>query len=243
MPLDESYTTDSGFFTDYEGEVIDAYFGTWEKSKKNPNALFLWLKMKTDSVDHPEYEERLGLGDGWVTEDGGETVVSENNARKFNKRFSQYAKWIDAAVPLIINAGVADQFGERGPTQHAKIWLGTRWQIGEVTEKYQRYDAEAKKPMVDEHGKPVMGESRQNVPVAFLGFVGEGGARANGQGQAADVSFVPDELREKLIESANKSANREAFLNRVMLDVPEASQVEGLVGKLAGRGVWEGLRV
>lgn len=239
MPLDESYTTDSGFFTDYEGTVIDAVFATWEKSK-NPDALFLFLTFKTDSPDNPEYTERLGLGEGWVTEDGGDTVVSETGKKKFNKKFSQYAKWIDHAVPLIIEAGAADEFGERGPTQRARIWVGTRWQVGEAVETYQRYDKVAKKLMVDENGKPIMAESRQNVPVAFLGFEGEGDASTNGQ--VADVSFVPEALRGKLAEAAVRSPSRDTFLDRVMIDVPEVSSEDGLLGRLAGKGVWETLR-
>jgi hypothetical protein len=240
MPLDESYQTDSGFFTDYEGTVTDAYFGTWEKSN-DPSAIFLFLEMKTDSPDTPSYTERYSCGQGWTTEDGGETVRNDRGARKFHKRFSNYAKWIDAAVPLLVEAGVAEQFSARGPSTQASVWIGTRWQIEDHVEVFDRWDKENKRVMKDEKGQVVKGESHTNLPTAFLGFEDEG----TGNGKVAanvDLSFIPDTLRDAITDAARKSPDREAYLNRLMLDVPEMTNVEGLLGKVSTNAVFETLK-
>lgn len=238
MPLDESYMGESGQFTDYEGTVTDAYFGTWEKST-DPSALFIFLKMATDSPDKPEWTERYGLGTGWSTEDGGATVVNDRGSVKFHKKFSAYqSAWIDNAVPLLVEAGVAEEFSTRGPATKADVWVGTRWLIGSKTEKYAQWDKVKKQQVKDQDGNVVYKEFTQNIPVAFLGFAGEGSSN----GQVADISFVPAELLVKVSGAAKASPTRDAFLDRVLLDVPEVQQVDGLVGKLTGKGVYDTLR-
>lgn len=235
--MDESYSTDSGFFTDYEGTVTDAYFGVTEKKPDDWN---LFLEMKTDSPDRPEHLERYKLGQGWSSSDGGATVSNDQGRRKFHKRYSDYAKWIDAAVPLLVRAGVAEEFSARGPSTSASVWVGTRWQIEEQVEKQQRWDTNAKKLMVDDKGDPVFWESHVNVPVAFLGMAGD--AAGNGHKPDVDLSFIPDTLRDQLVAVAKAAPNVEAWRDRMYLDVPEIQQVEGLVGQLAPAKVYEGLK-
>lgn len=239
MPLDESYTTDSGFFTDYEGTVTDAYFGTWEKSN-DPDAIFLFLEMKTDSPDTPTYTERYSCGQGWITEDGGETVRNDRGARKFHKRFSNYAKWIDAAVPLIVQANAAEKLASRGPTTRASVWLGTRWQIEDHVETYDAWDKENKRVLKDDKGQVVKRETHTNLPTAFLGFEGEGSS--NGKVASVDLSFVPDDLMEKLTGIAKSAPNVEVWRDKLMLDAAEVGTREGLMGKLVGQSVYESLR-
>ena len=234
MTVDPSLIPDSGFFTDYDGTVKDAYFGPWEKSK-DPNALFLWLKMETDSVDRPEWDERLSLGQGWRTDDGGETVVNDRGGVKFNMLFSGYAKWLNAAVPLLEQGGALEKFmskGEPGKVSHtAKVWVGTRWHVGEQVEEYtiKKGDRAGEK-----------GTMRQNVPEAFLGWAGEG----NGQvGSAVDLSFVPEDLLGKLQSLARASASKDGWIDKIMTDAPEVRAVDGLVGKLSSEKVYQAMKV
>ena len=243
MPLDESYAGDSGFFTDYTGTVKDAYFAP---SEKDPEALFIFLEMETDDPDHPEHTERYSLGKGWVTDDGGETVRHEEGKKKFNRRYSNYqSAWLDNAVRLLVDAGVTEEFASRGPATQASVWKGTRWEIGEHAETYQRWDKEAKKPMVDENGKPVMATARSNVPTALISLTegaGAPGVPSNGSRPATDLSWADPAMLDKLRAIARAADSRDRFLDRVMLDIPELSQIEGGVGRVAGAGVYESLR-
>lgn len=247
MTLDESYLGDSGYFTDYVGTVEDAYFGPSEKG--DADLLYLFLEMKTDSPDRPEHTERYSLGKGWVTDDGGETVRHEEGKKKFNRRFSTYQSgWLDNAVKLLVDAGLAEEFASRGPATQADVWKGTSWQIGEHSETYQRWNREAKKPMVDDDGKPVMATSRTNVPVALISLNSgsEGGSAVgvptNGSRASVDLSWADEETLGKLREVARSTRSRDAFLDRALLDVPELGKIEGGIGKVAGSGVYEALR-
>lgn len=230
--LDPSLTTDSGFFSNYAGTVIDAHFGPWEKSK-DPNALFLWLKMATDSPDTPEWMERLSLGQGWVSDDGGETVRNDRGSVKFNRRYSSYAKWIDAAVPLMVKGGAIDKFTSRGEpgkvTHKAAVWMGTRWQVGEIVETYTIKTG-------DKAGQT--GEMHTNLPEEFLGW-----ADGSSNGKVADLSFIPEALKADLTRVARASASKDGFMDKVYTDLPAVRDVEGLVGKLASESVYKALKV
>lgn len=233
--LDPSLETDSGFFTDYAGTVTDAHFGPWEKSN-DKDAMFLWLKMATDSPDRPEHEERLSLGQGWSSDDGGETVSNDRGGVKFHRRFSDYAKWIDRAVPLMKAAGAIEQFVGRGKlpgrvTHQASVWVGTRWQVGEEVETYTRKTG----PKAGETG-----EIHRNIPAEFLGWAGEGGS--NGKAKV-DLSFVPGDLLEQLSAMARASASKDGFMDKVYTDLPAVREHEGLVGKLASESVYKALKV
>lgn len=243
MPLDESYAGDSGFYTDYTGTVKDAYFAP---SEKDPDAIFLFLEMETGDPDHPEHTERYSLGKGWVTDDGGETVRNTEGKKKFNRRFSTYqSAWLDNAVKLLVEAGLAEDFSTRGPATQASVWKDTSWEIAEHAETFQRWDKEAKKLMVDENGKPVMMTVRTNVPTALVSLSGGGGAAGvptNGSKPTTDLSWASEGLLEKLRPLARVADSRDRFLDRVMLDVPEIQEVDGALGKIAGPGVYEALR-
>lgn len=244
MPLDESYAGDSGFYTDYVGTVKEAYFGPSEKG--DPEALYLFLEMETEDPDHPEHTERFSLGKGWVTDDGGETVRHEEGKKKFNRRYSNYqSAWLDNAVKLLVESGAAEEFASRGPATSAAVWVGTKWQIEEHAESYQAWDKEAKKPAVDEQGRPVMRVARNNIPTALISLGGEGGAvagQSNGASATTDLSWASDDLLAKLRPLAKAANSRDAFLDRVMLDVPELQEVEGALGRVASAGVYESLR-
>lgn len=227
MPFDESYIGDSGIFTDYIGTVKDAFAEQWEKA--GPEDWFAVLVLDTDSADRPEWTERLSLGRGWSSLDGGMTVVNDKGARSFNARYSNYKKWMNAAIPLLIEAGVEDEISSRGPATKLDVWVGTRWQFADHVENYM-----GKNPETGEYDVPKT--SHMNVPVAFLGMEG-----SNGQKEvvAADISFLPDDMAGQLAAVAKSSPTKDAFLDKALLDVEGADRY---VSKLAGARVYETLR-
>lgn len=112
----------SGLLSDYEGTVVDAWFGI--DTQYNPDTTLLWLKMKTDVPEHPEFVEKYSCGGDWKSYDGGKTIEhpKQDTTNYAPNKNSAYGKFITASVDL-----AGDELKGRGVPTDASIWVGTKW--------------------------------------------------------------------------------------------------------------------
>jgi hypothetical protein len=136
-PAHDPWSTETGLLTDYEGEVIEAWFTTDPKYNDGKTLLFV-MKMKTDDADNPEWEERYGCGPDWGSYDGGETAEHpKGDTKRFNKN-SQYGHLIDKAL----ECGAGEALASRGTPRSAKVWVGTKWFFEAETKEVNFKDAQ-----------------------------------------------------------------------------------------------------
>lgn len=203
----DPFALDTGFPTDYDGTVREAWFEIPEDERRGKNLMINW-KMELDdpgafpSVDGGLYVESWGCGEGWETPDGGDTAVYPGNDEKRYHQNSGYGKVIARAAEFEI----IDELRKRGAgPNEAKIWVGLRFHI--AGEEYSFKDAE---------GKRVTGT--KNYPVAFLGVEGDGGHRAAASGvgySGADLGASDEEMN-ALRELAASSPTFKAFMDGSM---------------------------
>ncbi len=79
----DPWAPESGLLTNYEGTIVDAWFGT--DPNYNPDTRMLMLKMTTDAPEKPEHEERYNLPPDWETWDSGKTVEHKSEAESKTK--------------------------------------------------------------------------------------------------------------------------------------------------------------
>lgn len=150
--MDEDlWGTESGLFSDYQGKVVDAWFGN-DSKVGNGQVLILFLKMQTDVPEHPEWTERYTCGPDWQTIDGGKTAVHPTK-KKFNSN-AQAGTFVDKALAC----GAGPELKERGkPPTDAGAWLGTSWYMEAVEKTGQLGDGREFR-------------SVRNYPSKFLGI-------------------------------------------------------------------------
>ena len=152
--MDEDlWGTESGLFSDYQGKVVDCWFGN-DSKVGNGQVLILFLKMQTDVPEHPEWTERYTCGPDWQTIDGGKTAVHPTK-KKFNSN-AQAGIFVDKALAV----GAGPDLKSRGlPPTDAAAWLGTSWYMEAVERTGKLQDGTDFK-------------SVRNYPSKFLGIDG-----------------------------------------------------------------------
>lgn len=152
--MDEDlWGTESGLFSDYQGKVVDCWFGN-DSKVGNGQVLILFLKMQTDVPEHPEWTERYTCGPDWQTVDGGKTAVHPTK-KKFNSN-AQAGIFVDKALQV----GAGGELKARGlPPTDAGAWLGTSWYMEAVERTGKLQDGTDFK-------------SVRNYPSKFLGIDG-----------------------------------------------------------------------
>lgn len=90
---DDEFTLESGIKANYDGTVIDEWFGTREVTG---SSLYLFLKIKAD--DGEEVEQRFTCGDDWASYDGGKTA--EHPSKKHFNNNSNVGRLVSAYMNL-----------------------------------------------------------------------------------------------------------------------------------------------
>lgn len=220
----DAWATDrsSGFLQNFDGTVIDAYFGTDPRYNQGTTLLMQWecsVDEAHDDVDEipEEILQKYPCGSNWETEDGGRTA--SHTSGKPNAKFhasTLYGKIIDEVVgatkgygnaelaaggEVVTNFdGLMDVLRKRGNPTQAEVWKGLRFRFAEVIFDY----GENKKT-----GERMV--SRRSMPVEFLGVAGEeeeGAAprKAAAKKAAPAKKAVADKIAEA---KAKKAANED----------------------------------
>lgn len=211
----EDFDTESGLLTDYEGEVVDAWFAVDDKFGNTQ----LYLKQATDSATVPEITERFSVGGAWKSFDGGKTVENSENPDKTKiHESSRYGLLIRRCSDTVDKGGLdmLDFFIDRGHTpREAAMWQGLRFSWAQVEKDYT---------MKNDDGTTRAGISKYNLPVAFLGAEGSGAVAASAP---AASSGVLDGLDDALVASL-KAARAESGSHGEFVD--KAVGLTGVLG-------------
>lgn len=178
----DPFKTDSPFKDDYDGEIVEAWFGIAENYGDN---LLAFLKVVAD--DGEEVENRYGMGGGWNSFDQGETVEHEKATPDNPKHFintTAYAQLMAAAM----ESGAEDELRRRsrdelnnmGP-RAAALWKGLKFHWEVKTETGTRKDRTT--------GEQVPWTSNRVLPTKFLGVAGS--ATASPVSQTAQAAPQP----------------------------------------------------
>lgn len=229
----DEFRLDSGFKDDYDGTVIDAWFGTTEA---NPN-LLLFLKVQAD--DGEEVENRYGCGDGWSSFDGGETA--EHATKKF---FNNRSK-IGGLVAAAFDSGAEDairakskEVNNLGP-RASKLWVGFRAHWNVFQEEFDMKDRTT--------GEQIKRTSTSVLPTKFIEFVGAG---AEGKSSSTSSSAAPtgggpldsvDASVATQITLLAKTNDYPSWVDQVMA-LPDIVSNGTIMSALADQSFYEGLK-
>lgn len=186
----------SGLLTEYVGDVTDAWFATDPNYNQGQTLLLHWettvIERGQEGFDEvEEITQKIPVGNGWETEDGGKTAVhSSGNANKKVHGSSIYGRFIDAVAgvvegygdtattpdgePVKVNlGGLLDELRTRGVSPlDAEAFKGLRFRFSEVHFDYGTNRKTGEKMT-----------SQRTMPVEFV--TDGGGKKASGAKKAA----------------------------------------------------------
>lgn len=223
MDEKDPWEPESDLFSDYAGEVTDAWFAVDPNLNDSPT--FLFLKMKTDSERMPEVTERYNCGPDWKSYDGGVTAVHPTRTT-FSER-SQGGKLLAA----VAETGAAPTMRGRGSPATAETWVGTRWYMEAVRTPYKLRDGQE-------------GVSTRNYPKQFLGTAEDGEVITPIERPFPDEGTVVDSPIMRIISDLAKDLPHKEWVDKV-LDVDGVLADNELVRRLpdtTDTGLYETLR-
>lgn len=168
---DDEFKTESGLKDDYDGLVVDGWFGTTANAG---STLFLFLKILAD--DGEEVERRYSCGDDWQSYDGG--VTAEHPTKKHFNTNSNVGRLINAFMSLC-EKEVRERSAElnrMGP-RNAKLLVGFKFHWEVFPREYTIRNRET--------GEVTKGETNDVLPTKFLGIEGTTNPTAATQAPAA----------------------------------------------------------
>jgi hypothetical protein len=186
---------ESGLIDNFEFSITKSWFATNEKYQ-NGTALLLHWEGTTDQLDFPIQNVWYSFGSGWVSKDGGESIVHESgNPDKFFQKNSQYNKIIQRCTGEF---GLKELFEERGADPfHADMWVGLKFlMVSEEQEKIRD-----KETGEDKTPRPKL------FPAAYLGLVEE---TPKGKKAAAPKAAAKETGPEKIARLKAEKAAKEA---------------------------------
>lgn len=159
----DPWATESGNLTNYEGTVVDAWFGT--DPGYNADTRMLFLKMATDAPERPEHEERYNLPTGWETWDAGKSVEYKgaDGEAKPDKLFNKASQVGQLIEHVALMSDALEVLRGRGNPRTAGVWVGMRFFWEEESKPYKFKDRET--------GEMRTGTTNKNFPTKYLGTV------------------------------------------------------------------------
>lgn len=247
----DPFRLESGLIDSADVTINDAIF-TNRLDSFDPTKLELHLTVKPEGED--ETTLYLGCGDGWETQDGGETAVRTDGADRNFHGSTKVGEFFTGLVKLMASDPAADKALRArasefplGPRE-AGFWKGLKVHIDRQ----------------DRKGSGDIPDFQVLVATGFLGIEGQAGAAATGPAAAgakkapakkvaaakkaapakapAASGGVTDEIRAKLDEIADASGSHDEFMEAAFAQVPEAStddEVKAAVADDGAGSIWQ----
>ena len=223
---DDAWGTETGLVDNFVLRVDESWFATDARYNNGETLLLNW-KGKTDQPigtdGETEFTASFPVGGGWVSNDGGETAVSEKGRAKFNSS-SIYGRIVDSAIADKGDGGLGlgNIVKGRGRPTQAKIWTGLTFRMKQVEFNY---------------GGEI-GKKSRLMPVEFLGenrdpadFAESGTSDAQAAGQTASAPAASNgtgDLKTRLEQLAKATDSHAAFVDKA-LEIPEVSEDAALL--------------
>lgn len=193
---DDLWGTSTGLYTDFSGEVIESTFGTDARYNNGESTLLFW-KVRPFDIELPPDKDTIevsfGVGGGWHSYDGGETVEHADGKTKVNN-----SAWYGKLVDWALESGMADTLQAKGDSPlQSKIWTGLAFRFEEREFNF---------------GGDI-GKKKRVMPVEVLAGEGSAETRTDSTGDSKDaLEGYGDELK----ALAENSPTGEAFTEAAM---------------------------
>lgn len=227
------FSFSSGLLEDADVVVRDAIFAN-DPEYDNGQTTFLQLDLLVKGDDGGEQVERFSCGKNWETNDGGKTVVREDGKEdgRWNKN-TKVARFLGGLVKLMGEDAACKKAIEarlstfpNGPYE-AGFWKGLDVHVARETV----------------HAGGEIGDYEVLVIDGFNGIEGGKAApakRASKKAAATSKAAAPggltDEIKAKLDEIADASADHDSFMETALAEVPEASTDADVKAAVADNG-------
>lgn len=243
----DPWALSSGMLDGYTGTIVDAQFG-FKPDYQNGTRLLLMIDVNTGDPEIGEggiVSEQYPVGEGWDTNDGGQTAVHVSGKEKnFN-----ITSGVGLLLASIIDAGGLPNLQSTGLLpQQAKCWIGGSYVFerkefsgtfegGKVT-KWNRMlvtDLAGAAPAVSTpQAAATPAQAAAPAPAAAPASTP---AAAPAAAPAAGEHAVPVVVKAKLKTIALASDTHDAFIEAAFAGVPEA-MTDPAVEAAIGDGAW-----
>lgn len=232
----DPFKTESGLLDNVDVTFIDAEF-TNRLEAFDPTKLELHLTCLVEGDDGGEQVQFFGCGDGWETNDKGQTATREDGKERGFHQNTKIGELQRSIVKLMDSDGKLDKElrGRVGEFplgfREAGFWKGLKFHI----------DRE------DRKGGGDMGDYQVLVATAYNGTAGSTSKKATGaakkaaakpaaKAEAKAEGGVTDEIRAKLDEIADASGDHDGFMETAFAQIPEASADDAVKAAVADNG-------
>lgn len=209
---------ETGLLDDFDFTIVRSFFAPDAKYNNGETLLLQW-EGKTDNIDQPETHVWFPLGKGWVSKDGGKTIVHESGkADKYFVKTSLMAKLIERCVN---DFGIGEILASRGGPFEAAPWQGLTFHMKSETITF---------------GAGISDQTKV-FPQRFVGAAAEAPVAANPAAAAlakAAAAKVEKPLREQVLDvmRPHKANNDFVSAQSAALGVPGVTDDEELVAQL-----------
>lgn len=242
----DPFQKETGLIGNVDLAIEDAIF-THRLEAFDPTKLELHLTVMVEGDEGGEQVLYLGCGDGWETNDDGQTAVREDGKERNFHANTKAGEFFNSLVDLMASNPACDKELRARisefPTgsREAGFWKGLRLHVDRETRK----------------GGGEISDFDVLVVSEFLGTTGAG--KASGAKKAAPAKKatkkaaaaakkdttgggLTDEIRAKLDDIADESSDHDAFMERAFAEVPEASTDDAVKAAVADDGegsIWK----
>jgi hypothetical protein len=209
---------EAGVLDNFAFTITKAWFGSHEKYNDG-NSLLLQWEGTTDDLNTPITTVWFSIGSGWVSKDGGKSIVHESGStEKFFVKTTQYYRIIRRCLDEFKIGALLEADG-RSPFI-AGSWEGFSFQM-----KAEEQEAIRNRSLPE--GEQMQKPRDKTMPFKFLGFSGgsvsTAGASASASSSASAPAASGETPQEKVArlraEKAAKASGAPASLKDQVIDI------------------------
>ncbi len=220
---EDDWGTETGLVDNFVLRVEESWFATDARYNGGETLLLNWKGKTSEPIGsdgETEFTASFPVGSGWVSNDGGETAVSEKGRGKFNQS-SIYGKIIESvkAGKAEGGLGIMSLIAGRGRPTEAKVWNGLTFRMKQVEFNYGGEIGKKSRLMPVEF----LGEGVDPADFAAGGTSDAQAASANTSTASAAAPAGGGDLEATLTALAKASDTHQAFVDKA-LEIPAVSE-------------------